>query len=186
MFSNLSASLLNRPPRELLIPNCLNRFPTSYTPRERSFLDSDVVVTHPLDAVIETARNGQICVCADPESERWFAEWEQIFALPCRPRHQPYVSSGFVVFSVDHYPNLPPRWWECCQRIRSYPTTFHGAPDSPTAQSDQDALNAILMSKLPEEALAIQPQEAQPSMEQLRWDTQLLDANSLSCSLYGR
>ncbi len=179
--------LVEPPASQAVNPQLLKPFPQLLRPQGTVvILDSDVVVTHPLDAVIETARNGQICVCADPEPERWFAEWEQIFALPCRPRHQTYVNSGFVVFSVDHYPNLLPRWWEYCQRIRSYPTTFHGAPDSPTAQADQDALNAILMSELPEETLAIQPQETQPSMEQLRWDTQLLDANSLSCLLYGQ
>jgi len=148
-------------------------------------LDSDLIITRPLDAVLEAASNGHICACADPESGRWFAEWEQLFGLPRAPRHQRYVSSGFVAFSVEYWPDLLPRWWDFCQRIRSYPTIFHGASDSPTAQADQDALNAILMSEWPEETLAMQPQEVQPSMKQLRWHVRLLDIDTLSCSLHG-
>jgi hypothetical protein len=149
-------------------------------------LDSDLVVTRSLDPVLEAAREGQVCACADLEFERWFAQWEQLFELPRPPRKQIYVNSEFVVFSVEHWPDLLPRWWDSCQRLRSYPTVFHGAPDSPTAQADQDALNALLMSEWPREALAIQPREVQPSMEDLRWHVRLLDLDALSCSLHGR
>lgn len=149
-------------------------------------LDSDLIVTRPLDSVLEMAKNGRLCACSDPESERWFAEWEQVFGLSGVPRHQTYVSSGFVAFSVEHWPDLLSCWWRSCERIRSYPTAFYGAPDSPTAQADQDALNALLMSGWPEEALAIQSQETQPSMEQLRWHVQTLDVDTLSCTLHER
>lgn len=149
-------------------------------------LDSDLIVTRPLDPVLEMAKNGRVCVCADPESERWFAEWEQIFGLSGTLRHQTYVSSGFVAFSMEHWPDLLPYWWESCERVRLYPTAFYEAPDSPTAQADQDALNAILMSRWPEETLAIQSQEVQPSMEQLRWHVRMLNIDTLSCSLHDR
>ncbi len=95
-------------------------------------LDSDLIITRPLDAVLEAASNGHICACADPESGRWFAEWEQLFELPCRPRRQTYVNAGFLAFSVEHWPILLPRWWDLCQRIWSYPTIYEGAiRDSP-------------------------------------------------------
>jgi hypothetical protein len=149
-------------------------------------LDSDLIVTRRLDQFLEAARNGRVCVYAYPEARRWFAEWEGLFRLSAPPRHQPYVLSGFVAFSVEHWPDLLGRWWESCQRIRSNSTTFYGAPDNPTAQADQDALNAILMSEVPREGLFVLPDEALPSMEQHRRRVQVLDTGTLSCTLDGR
>lgn len=149
-------------------------------------LDSDLIVTRPLDPMLQAASGGRVCACSDPESDRWFADWEQIFGCRAPPRRQTYVSSGFVAFSTEYWPDLLPRWWDSCQRIRSYPTAFYGAPDSPTAQADQDALNAILMGELPEEVLAVQPREVQPSMEQLRWHVRVLNVDMLSCSMRNR
>ncbi len=149
-------------------------------------LDSDLIVTRRLDPFLEAARNGRVCVYAYPEARRWFAEWEELFRLSAPPRRQPYVLSGFVAFSVERWPDLLRRWWESCQRIRSDPTTFYGAPDGPTAQADQDALNALLMSEVPREGLFVLREEALPSMEQLRRRVRLLEAGTLSCSLDGR
>jgi hypothetical protein len=179
--------LLLLPDSQATNPQLLKPFANLMRPKGTVvILDSDIIVTRPLDSVLKAARNGQVCVCADPDSERWFAEWEQLFELRCPPRHQRYVSSGFVVFSVEHWPDLLPRWWNSCQRIRSCPTSFYEEPDSPTACADQDALNAILMSEWPEEALAIQPRETQPSMEELSWRVRLFDLDTLSCSLHDR
>lgn len=150
-------------------------------------MDSDLILAHGLDAVLEAAKNGRICACADPESGRWFAEWERIFGLPGQPRRQPYVNAGFVAFSVEHWPHLLRRWWDSCQRIRTHPTIYEGAVwEGPTSQADQDGLNAILMSEVPAESLYVLPAETQPIMEMLSGQVELPDGGGLSCSLRGR
>ncbi len=151
-------------------------------------LDSDLIVARNLDLIIEAASSGQVCACADSESERWFAEWEHIFDLPCRPRRQTYINAGFLAFSVEHWPHLLPRWWSLCQRISSHPTIYEGAVwASPTSQADQDVLNAILMSEVPAECITVLPQETQPTVrETLEGEVELLDIVELLCSLRGR
>lgn len=149
-------------------------------------LDSDLLVVGDLRPILREAANGRICINADPESTRWFAEWEELFSLTGPPRKQPYMSSGFIAFSVDHWPKLLVQWWELCQGIRSLPTAFYGEPDSPTAQADQDALNALLMSAVPEASLFVLPEEALPTMEQFRRRVRVVDERSLSCSFDGR
>ena len=149
-------------------------------------LDSDLIVAHRLDEILWEAGEGRLCVNPDPESTRWFAEWEELFGLGAPPRRQPYVSSGFMAFSVEHWPDLLPRWWEACQRIRSRPTTFYDAPDSPTAQSDQDALNAVLMSSNRSPSLYLLPEEALPTMEQFRREVRVTDERRLACFIRGR
>lgn len=150
-------------------------------------IDSDLIVAHRLDAVLEAVRTGQVCACADMEPKRWFAEWEQVFKLPGRPRRQTYVNAGFLAFSVEHWPDLLPRWWDSCQLIWSRPTIYEDAVwEDPTSQADQDALNAILMSDVPPGSLTVLPPEVQPDVEQLRYLVELIDVNRLSCSLHGK
>ena len=62
-------------------------------------IDSDMIVTRNLDAVLATAAQGKICIFPDEEKDRWFSEWSQIFGLSSSPRRQTYVCAGFVVFS---------------------------------------------------------------------------------------
>jgi hypothetical protein len=70
-------------------------------------LDSDLLVTRRLEA----ARSGQVCACSDPESDRWFPEWERLFKLPYRSRRQPFIDAGFLDFCVESSPHLLPRWF---------------------------------------------------------------------------
>lgn len=127
---------------------------------------------------------GKICVFPDPESDRWFAEWQQLFNLPNAPRHQIYANAGFVVFSTLHWSNLLEKWWQACQRILSHPTLAEGAANTePSAQADQDALNALLMSEIPAHALAFQPPEEEVYRENL-YEFELIDVQTLECK-YG-
>ena len=114
-------------------------------------IDSDQIVTHSLDGVVEAAAEGAICAVPDPEVNRWFTEWSHLFELRAELRRQPYVNAGFIAFSVDHWPELLDRWWTACERIWNVPTIYerNDGDDAPAAQGDQDALNAILMSEVP-------------------------------------
>jgi hypothetical protein len=120
-------------------------------------IDSDMIVTRSLTSILSQAADGKICAFPDPESDRWFSEWQSLFELTQELRRQVYANAGFVVFSTEYWPNLLSDWWQACHKILSHPTIAEGVKDGPSAQADQDALNALLMSVIPTEALALQP-----------------------------
>jgi hypothetical protein len=151
-------------------------------------IDSDIVVTSSLSRQLELARNGKIVVFPDHEStrDRWFPEWTPTLGLRGTPRPGVYVNSGFVAFSIDHWPTLLPRWREICERIaperigvpargRPLVTVMAGEP---FWAGDQDALNALLRTELPEEAIAIQPADEEPTSN---CEVELLDERTLEC-----
>jgi hypothetical protein len=148
-------------------------------------IDSDVVVTGSLKPVVRDAGSGRIVAVPDPDVGRWFGEWEEVFGLAAPPRRQPYVNTGFVAFSADRWPDLLPRWWEACRRIWSRPSMYEGGGRGPTGQADQDALNAILMSEVPSEALALLPREVAPMSRAGRRGTKVVDPRTLSCTFRG-
>lgn len=149
-------------------------------------IDSDVIVTSSLREILLPAQDGKIVVFPDPEQNRWFEEWQDLFQLPARPRRQMYVNSGFVAFSTDHWPHLLEHWWQACQRIPSSRTLAFNAPNrDPLAQGDQDAFNALLMSEIPQEVLAIQPYEAAPASGAMRTGGKVVNSRTLSCTYDG-
>jgi hypothetical protein len=167
-------------------PQQYKAFPHLLRPRGTvAIVDSDIIITDSIDDMLASARAGKICVFPDPEEHRWFAQWESVFALAAPPRRQTYVNSGFEVFSTTHWPALLGRWWQACERIFPQPTIREGAArDNPTSQSDQDALNALLMSEFPAGALAPQAK----NREVFRWDferVRVRDAASLHCEFEG-
>jgi hypothetical protein len=167
-------------------PQQYKAFPHLLRPRGTvAIVDSDIIVTDSIDDMLSSARAGKICVFPDPEEHRWFAQWESVFALAAPPRRQTYVNSGFEVFSTTHWPALLGRWWQACERIFPQPTIREGAArDDPTSQSDQDALNALLMSEFPADAIAFQPANAMA----FRWDFERVhveDERTLGCEFKG-
>jgi hypothetical protein len=108
--------------RELLAPHCklfelnsqLVRNPTQYKPfpfllRPQGtivLIDSDMIVTRSLGPALALAAQGKICVFPDPDHDTWWAEWQEIFGLPCAPRKQTYVTAGFLAFSASFWPEL--------------------------------------------------------------------------------
>jgi hypothetical protein len=188
--------------REALAPLCrlfkldssLVRNPTQYKPFPFLLhpqgivvmIDSDMIVTKSLNPVLALAAQGKICAFPDPEHDRWFSEWQEIFSLPSVPRKQTYVCAGFVAFSASLWPDLLELWWEACQRIRGHPTLQEGVPSSgATAQGDQDALNALLMSEFPFDALLLLPDDEQVYIHQLR-QVRSADARTLRCQYKGQ
>jgi hypothetical protein len=125
-------------------------------------IDSDIIVARSLDPLVQLAHQGKVCVFPDPERHRWFPEWQQLFGLRAQLRREGYVNSGFAAWSTAHWPELLERWWQCCERIFAYRTFREGAGKAePAAQGDQEALNALLMSEIPEGAVARQPEQAE-------------------------
>ena len=125
------------------------------------FVDADVIITGSLAPIVAAAENGKVCAGIDGQADRWFPEWEAIFGVSTVPRRQPYCNSGGVMFSTHHHPELLRRWWECCDRIaESCPEGKDFARpgfEHPIALTDQDALNAVLMTDVREDDLEIIP-----------------------------
>jgi hypothetical protein len=162
-------------------PHLLKPFPCFAQPTATVvIIDSDMILTRPLGEMLAQAEEGKICVYAGPERDRWFAEWEPIFGLCCAPRHQVYVNSGFIAFSTRHWPHLLQRWWQVCRRIASW----WRDPGLCVGQLDQDAFNAVLMSEVPPEAMALQPDEEAPNSAWFA-GVRVVDESSLTCSYRG-
>lgn len=192
-FSSEQRALLDEHSTVISIDRTTAANPTLFKPvapsAQRSgivvVMDSDAIVTARLGPLLDEARAGRIVAVPDPESDRWFPEWQRIFDLSGLPRQQPYVGAGFVAVSVDHWPNLLPLWSDACRRIRFHRTIYEDVAESPTAQGDQDALNALLMTEFPREALSLLPVEAVPVGERER-ETRVRHLSSLSCTHRGR
>jgi hypothetical protein len=162
-------------------PHAVKPFPVLLNPSGVVVvIDSDMLVTSPLSPILERAQAGKICVFPDAPADlgRWFAEWDEGFELKAPLRRQPYVNSGFVAFSPQHWPTLLRRWWDACQLIPERRATW--ADVQPFADHDQDAFNEILMSELPADAV-----ELLPAYE---WNVRRIsvdDARTLRCSVDG-
>jgi hypothetical protein len=147
-------------------------------------IDSDMIVTDSLNEVLTFAARGMICAVVDPEADRRFPEWETLFGLAQPPRHQEYVSSGFVAWSTVHWPQLLGRWRELCERVPAQATLAHGAANSEAlSQGDQDALNALLMTEVPPEALHLLADEERPVWRNTR--VRVLEESTLACEFDG-
>ncbi len=143
-------------------------------------LDSDMVVTDALEPVLARAANGAICIFPDhpADLDRWFAEWHELFGLGAPLRRGDYLNAGFVAVSTARWPGFFPRWWDACARI---PAEREALTDpEPLAQLDQDALNALVLSEIPEGAGG-----GLPSYE---WDLRrvsVVDPRTLECRAEG-
>lgn len=147
-------------------------------------IDSDIIVTDVLDEVADAAAGGKIVAHPDPERRRWFAEWEEIFQLPAAPRKDVYVCAALVAFSRHAYPDLLEQWWDACQRTRHARTVAEGA-SGPTSQADQDALNAVLMSRYPHGTVAVRPALEAPQARELAEGVEIVDRSTLHCAYRG-
>ena len=147
-------------------------------------IDSDMVVTRSLDEIAALARDGRICAFPDPMPHRgrWFAEWEQALELRAPLRRRTYLNAGFLALSTEHWPDLLARWWELCGRV---PRDQHFARfEQPFWAGDQDVLNAILASEIPEEALSELPEDEEAYPEDLL-EAVIVDERTLRCELRG-
>jgi hypothetical protein len=144
-------------------------------------VDSDMLVVASLEHIVEAAASGQICLFHDPD-HRWFEEWENELALKAPLRHQRYANSGFVAFSAERWPWLLERWAEADERVSKVPA---GRDPDPFRDMDQDALNALLMSEVPEDAVVVQPEWRQAHPDALP-HVRIVNERDLTCTAEGR
>ena len=145
-------------------------------------IDSDMIVTESFAPLVSQAVDGRICLFADTRvmAGRRFPEWEQLLAPGKHLRFQPYLHAGCLVLDVDIWQGLLARWWELCLRVRAErsPTPFDD--DDPFGYVDQDLLNVLLMSEVPEDRISVLDWELAASPEFNR-ETRVLDRSDLSC-----
>jgi hypothetical protein len=147
-------------------------------------IDSDMIVTSPLHDLIEQAAAGRIAVLPDHEitRDRQFPEWTSAFELQVPLRPQRYVTAALLALSLDRWPSFLERWRRACDRLPAdWPSRGMFAP---FGLADQDALNALLMSEIPSEAVWIGPEGQVVLPDGLR-DVEVLDVGSLRCRYRG-
>ena len=153
-------------------------------------VDSDVMIVRALDDLVDCARAGKIVVFPDhwKTRSRRFSEWESVFELtsPLRPRR--YVGSGCLVVSVDQQPAFFDRWRRACRSLPADEIAMRGLggpPAGPFELGDQDALNALLMSEVPDEEQFVVPSESQSVLPDALQDVEILDERSLKTRYRG-
>jgi hypothetical protein len=124
-----------------------------------------------------------MCSDIEPQRQRWFAEWEELFGLPAAPRRQPYLNAGLVAFSADRWPGLLEHWWEASHAIPVERTLPAGARSTdPLCFGDQDVMNALLMTVVPRERVVGLPEEECPSPKLLP-RVRVVDERRLACRI---
>lgn len=164
-------------------------FPHLLAPRGVVVLiDSDMMVTSSLDELLGSAASGRICMFSDYQADRdrWFAEWQEGFGLSRPPRRQPYLNAGLLAFSTDHHPRLLEWYYEATAKVPPERTRGRAPKTGPQPylDGDQDALNAVLMSEVPDGAVKEYPQHAAPTAERLMW-VDVVDPERLACEVRG-
>jgi hypothetical protein len=148
------------------------------------WIDGDVIVTRSLQQVSEVAGRGKICLYCGGEPTRWFREWQEIFALQAPLRRDRYLNTGFIALSRERWDSLLVRWHEACEAMPP-PSRYAGLNEIPVLLGAQDALNALLMSEVPRDAVHELPLEEivyTGVMHQAR----VLDPERLLCYHKGR
>ena len=85
--------------------------------------------------------------------EAYLAKSQDVFELEAPLRKQRYANAGLVAFSTEHWPDFLERWERACTHIDPS-RIFDGNWHQPFWAGDQDALNALLMSEVPADAIA--------------------------------
>jgi hypothetical protein len=153
-------------------------------------IDSDILVTGSLDTLVSDAARGKIgmfvdlmAILATPPN-RSFPEWQKALELVGPLRRQPYLNAGLIAFSVAAWPHLLDRWRETCRLAATASENGRQRDlrwsEDPFAYPEQDALNAILMSEVASEALAMYDYALAPITD-ARASVELRDVGRLRC-----
>jgi hypothetical protein len=173
------ARLVRIPDEREVHPTIFKAYPRLFEPTGTICLvDADMAVVDSLAPIVERADAGSICVFADHRShrDRWFAEWSELLELRAPLRRRTYVNAGFVCFSTDRWPELLERWWTVCERIP--PSHVFSRFEAPFWAGDQDALNALLLSEVPDGAVELLPDDAEAYPDDLL-EAEIVDERTL-------
>ena len=117
-------------------------------------IDVDMIVTRPLDPLIEIAGRDHV-VAFENDRQRHVPEWAELLGLG-EARLQPYVSSGLVLCGGDNGRHVLELLADK-QPLVDFELTFwrRNVRDYPFLYADQDVLNAILTSLEPAVTVAL-------------------------------
>jgi hypothetical protein len=110
-------------------------------------VDADVIVTRPLDTVIDRAAAGEV-VAFRNNVDRFVAEWGELLDLGPLER-RPYVCSAFLAAGGEGGEEVL-RLLDDRQRRVDFERTWwrHREPGYPFLYADQDVLNAVLAARV--------------------------------------
>ena len=144
-------------------PHLLKYVGPMQTPADSMLLvDADMIITRPLDPIIDDVRAGKIVAFTDPLGDRFFESWRELLDLP-ELRRQPYANAGFLGLPRDPGLELLERLERDQALIETDETIWTGgSSERPTYFADQDLLNALFASVVPESGVSILAQELAP------------------------
>jgi hypothetical protein len=142
-------------------------------------LDTDMILTRPLTPLIERASSGQLVAFRNP-TDRFVPEWGELLDLG-PARRIPYVCSGAICVERALGTQVL-RLLEQRQGVIDFDQTYwrRNVPDYPFLFGDQDALNAIIATRVEPARLEALDQRlaATPPFAGL----ELVDEAALRCS----
>lgn len=142
-------------------------------------IDADMIVTRPLTELIGEAARGRV-IAFQNDSDRFVPDWGEILELgPIRRR--PYASVGLVIAGAEPGAKLL-MLLDDRQRRVDMDRTFYGRdePDYPFIYPEQDVMNAILSTRMSEEAITTLPHRLMPNQP---FDgLELVDERRLRCA----
>lgn len=161
-----------------------------YPDRTVALLDNDLVITGSLEPLLSAADAGNVAAFEQPDTTRWFGDWEQLFSLRAPLRRGRYANGGCVVLSSSRWAQLIERWLELGDLVgaaranRPFLLRAEEVSVDPMGYNEQDTLNALLMSEVPEYAVQLWPHELTPFWEE-RDQVRVVDKASLRCQVAG-
>jgi hypothetical protein len=154
-------------------------------------IDNDLVITGSLEPLVRAAQKGEIAVFEEPDPTRWFVEWEQLFSLQQPLRRGSYANGGCVALSTGRWREFLERWYELGEFVaaaradRPFLLRQEEVRSDPLGFNEQDTLNALLMSEVPESALRTWAHSLTPHWTDRR-DVRITDSRSLRCDANGQ
>jgi hypothetical protein len=154
-------------------------------------LDNDLMITGSLEPLVRAAEDGAIAVIKDTDPTRWFAEWEQLFSLQQPLRRGFYANGSCIALSTGRWRGFLERWYELGESIaaarasRPFLLRQQEAVSDPVGFNEQDTLNALLMSEVPESALRYWAHSLTPNWDE-RHDVRVTDSRELLCEARGQ
>jgi hypothetical protein len=154
-------------------------------------LDNDLVITGSLEPLVRAAEEGGIAVFEEPDPTRWFVEWEQLFSLQQPLRRGSYANGGCIALSTGRWRAFLERWYELGESVaaarasRPFLLRREEVLCDPVGFNEQDTLNALLMSEVPESALRPWAHSLTPHWTDRR-DVRITSSQSLRCDANGQ
>lgn len=150
-----------------------------------AIVDADVIVVRPLTELIDLCADQQrIVVFADDQPDRIHPAWTTHFG-GAMPRRHTYVNSGLVLLPGDLASVVLERVLSLQSRINLEQSYAAGVRDQshPFHFLDQDCLNAVLATSVPESKIKVLDHALAPfqPMESVR----IADVRSLRCTVAG-